>query len=209
LAENWILAAPRWIRHRIGSFPYPHWASVLLDNPIRRALENPAATIDAIGLSGTEKVLELGPGPGFFSAELASRLTTGHLDLFDIQAEMLEKARHKLELAGYFNAGFHVGTAGEDFPFPDDTFDVAFLAEVIGEVPDQPACLRSLARVLKPHGMLVFREAFPDPDRLSVSELRALAEPNGFAFIDGDENRWRGIARFRRKPPELAETLEH
>nr|WP_248923456.1 class I SAM-dependent methyltransferase [Mycobacterium intracellulare] len=209
MPDNWMLAAPRWVRQKIGAFPYPHWASVLLDNPIRRALENPAVTIDAIGLSGEENVLEVGPGPGFFSVELASRLTTGHLDLFDIQRQMLAKARDKLESAGYRNVGFHVGTAEADFPFPDNAFDVAFLAEVIGEVPDQPGCLRALARIVKPHGILVFREAFPDPDRLSVAELRALAEPNGFSFIDGQENRWRAIARFRRKSPELEATLEH
>lgn len=144
-------------------------------------------------------MLEVGPGPGFFSLELANRLSSGHLDLFDIQPEMLDKARRKLESAGYRNAGYHVGTAGADFPFPAEVFDVAFLAEVIGEIADRSACLYSLARVLKPHGKLVFREAFPDPDRLNVSELRALVEPHGFAFIDGHENRWRGIARFQRE----------
>lgn len=199
LQRNWILTAPRWMRQKAGTFPYPHWASILLDNPIRRTLESPAVTIDAIGLRGDENVLEVGPGPGFFSLELASRLSSGHLHLFDIQPEMLDKARRKLESAGYRSTGFHVGTAGADFPFPADVFDVAFLAEVIGEIPDRSACLRSLARVLKPHGKLVFREAFPDPDRLSVSELRALVEPHGFAFIDGHENRWRGIARFQRE----------
>jgi hypothetical protein len=35
----------------------------------------------------------------------------------------------------------------------------------------------SLARVLRPGGLLVFVEAFPDPDRLSVSFLRQLVEP--------------------------------
>nr|WP_319454800.1 MULTISPECIES: methyltransferase domain-containing protein [unclassified Mycobacterium] len=84
-------------------------------------------------------------------------------------------------------------------PFADATFDVAFLAEVIGEVPDQPACLNSLARVIKPGGVLVFEESFPDPDRLTVTELRELAEPAGFAFLEARGGRWRDVVRFERR----------
>lgn len=102
--------------------------------------------------------------------EIARRLTDGRLELFDIQPEMLEQA-------GLSDVGFTVGQAGDGLPFPDNTIDVAFLSAVIGEVPDKRACLRSLGQVLKPGGRLVFVEMFPDPDRLSVRELRDLAEP--------------------------------
>ena len=190
--------ALRVLRGMIGNFPYPHQASYFLDNPLRRAWENPAAAIAVIGLAGHERVLELGPGPGFFSVEIARLLPTGRLDLFDLQPEMLEKARRKLERAGYRDVGTHAGDAGAGLPFPDNTFDVAFLAEVIGEVPDQAACVRDLARVLKPGGLLVFHEEFPDPDRLSVAELRALAEPQGFTYVDARESRWRDTVRFRK-----------
>lgn len=187
----------RRLRSAVGDFPYPHQLAGLLDNPLRRALENPAASIDVIGLTGAEYVLELGPGPGFYSVEIARRLTTGQLDLFDIQPQMLEKARRKLADAGIGDVGVHVGEASAGLPFPDARFDAAFLAQVIGEVPDKTACLQSLARVLKPGGALVFHEAFPDADRLSVAELRALAEPLGFTFDDVVHSRWKDVVRFR------------
>jgi hypothetical protein len=60
------------------------------------------------------------------------------------------------------------------------------------------ACIRSLERMLRPGGLLVFVEAFPDPDRLSPSTLRKLAEPNGFAFECCDGTARRDIVRFRR-----------
>lgn len=190
----------RRARAGIGTFPYPHQAAALLDNPLRRKMENPAQSIDVLELTGTERVLEIGPGPGFFSVELAGRLSSGQLDLFDIQPQMLAKARRKLEEAGHHNVGYTAGQAGAALPFPADTFDAAFLAEVIGEVPDQPACIRSLAVVLKPGGKLVFHEAFPDPDRLSVAELRELCEPAGFVLDRSEESRWKDIVRFRRTP---------
>jgi ubiquinone/menaquinone biosynthesis C-methylase UbiE len=72
---------------------------------------------------------------------------------------------------------------------------------VIGEVPDKRACIRSLGRVLKPGGKLVFFETFPDPDRLSVQELRDLAEPENFDLVEATGNRWHDIVRFRRIAP--------
>jgi ubiquinone/menaquinone biosynthesis C-methylase UbiE len=144
-------------------------------------------------------VLELGPGPGFYSVEIARRLTDGQLDLFDLQPEMLEKAKLQLERAGFCDVGFTAGQASQELPFPDNTFDTAFLAAVIGEVPDKQACLRSLRRVLKPGGRLVFAETFPDPDRLSVQQLRDLAEPENFEFVEATGNWWCDVVSFRNR----------
>jgi ubiquinone/menaquinone biosynthesis C-methylase UbiE len=184
-------------RRQKGAAPYPHQAAFLLNNPVRRVLSNPARKVDSIGLTGSERVLEVGPGPGFYSVQIARRLTYGRLDLFDLQTEMLDKARRQLELAGFHDVGFTTGEASDGFPYPEHTFDAAFLAAVIGEVPDKPACIRSLGRVLKPGGQLVFAEAFPDPDRMSVRELRDLVEPENFVFVQATGNRWHDIVRFR------------
>lgn len=184
-----------------GPIPFPHQATFLLDNPIRRAMNKPGRLIDGLGLRGSEQVLEVGPGPGFFSVEIALRLEYGRLDLFDLQPEMLEKARRRLRRAGFEDVGFTAGQAAEAFPFPDNTFDVAFLAAVIGEVPDPQACLQSLHRVLKPGGRLVFAEMFGDPDRLSVDQLRELAEPEGFELVEAIGSRWDDVVRFRSLKP--------
>lgn len=197
MPTTWLDAVLRQTR-RAGDFPYPHWASIFLNNPIRRVLGRPGSVIDGLLLAGAERVLELGPGPGYFSTEIARRLPEGRLELFDLQPEMLAKARHALERAGCHNVGFHAGDASGELPFPDGCFDVAFLAAVLGEVPDKSACIRSLARVLRPGGLLVFVEAFPDPDRQSVSMLRALVEPEGFVFHSSGGTTWRDVVQFRR-----------
>ncbi len=189
------------LRKRREAGPFPHQATLILDNPVRRALMKPGRLIDSLGLTGSERVLELGPGPGFFSVEIARRLTYGRLDLFDIQPEMLEKARKQLARAGFGDVGFTSGQASEGLPFPDNSFDVAFLAAVIGEVPDKQTCIRSLYRVLKAGGRLVFLEMFPDPDRLSVPELRDLVEPADFDFVQSAGNRWKQLVAFRSVAP--------
>jgi ubiquinone/menaquinone biosynthesis C-methylase UbiE len=196
VAQTWLHALAEHVR-RNG--PFPHQMAFILDNRLRRLWVNPEEVIDSLALTGSEQVLELGPGPGFFSVEIARRLRRGRLELFDVQPEMLEKARHKLDSAGYRNVGFHTGEASEEFPFQDASFDVAFLAAVLGEVPDQSACARSLARVLKPAGLLVFLEVFPDPDRLNEQTLRQLAEPADFEFVDAEHSFWKDIVRFKRR----------
>jgi ubiquinone/menaquinone biosynthesis C-methylase UbiE len=162
---------------------FPHQLWFIMDNPVRRLLVNPRQVVDRLELSGSEDALEVGPGPGLFSVELALRLTSGRLEVLELQPEMLARARRKLDRAGCSNVGFHLGDAGGRLPFPDACFDVAFLAAVLGEVTDKPACLRSLARVLRPGGLLVVQEFFPDPDRMRVPEIRGVAEPAGFRFI--------------------------
>jgi len=196
MAQTWLHALAEHVR-RNG--PFPHQMAFILDNRLRRLWVNPDEVIDSLALTGSEQVLELGPGPGFFSVEIARRLSSGRLELFDVQPEMLEKARRKLDSAGYRNVGFHTGEASEEFPFHDGSFDVAFLAAVLGEVPDKSACVRSLARVLKPGGLLVFLEMFPDPDRLSVHTLCQLAEAAGFDFMDAQQSPWKDIVRFKRR----------
>ncbi len=195
MAQSWLHALAEHVR-RNG--PFPHQMAFILDNRLRRLWVNPEEIIDSLALTGSEQVLELGPGPGFFSVEIARRLSSGHLELFDVQAEMLEKARRKLDSAGYRNVGFHTGEASEEFPFQDGSFDVAFLAAVLGEVPDKSACVRSVARVLKPGGLLVFLEMFPDPDRLSVQTLRQVAEAADFDLVDAKQSPWKDIVRFKR-----------
>lgn len=44
----------------------------ILENPLRRRLFSPAKLLDKIGILAGTRVLELGPGPGFFTIEQRS-----------------------------------------------------------------------------------------------------------------------------------------
>lgn len=45
----------------------------------------------------------------------------------------------------------------------------------------------------------MFAERFPDPDRLSVADLRRLAEPAGFEFLDTHGKIRQDVVRFARR----------
>lgn len=199
MPTTWMDTVLRQTR-RVSDTPYPHWAAALLNNPVRRLIGRPGAVIESLRLAGDERVLEIGPGPGYFSAELARRLPAGRLDLFDLQPQMLDRARRRLAGIPGCHVAFHAGDASSGLPFPDESFDVAFLAAVLGEVPDPDTCVRSLERVLRPGALLVFVEAFPDPDRQSVAALRELVQPRGFVLQSWVGTTWRDVAQFRRVP---------
>jgi ubiquinone/menaquinone biosynthesis C-methylase UbiE len=185
--------------------PFPYWLSFLLDNPVRRLLISPAAVVGRLRLRPADRVLEIGPGSGFFSLELARRLPRGRLDLLDLQCEMLAKTRRKVRAAGLANVSFAQGDAGS-LPYAGASFDAALLVTVLGEVPDRRGCLQSLRRVLRPGGLLAIHEHWPDPDLIAPGDLRAAAEREGLRFEEATGPRRNYTAVFRNPASSGART---
>ncbi len=171
------------IKRFFGRGIFPYRFSATLDFPLRRLILSPRTLADRLHLQKDYRVLEIGPGPGYFSKEVARRLPYGRLELFDLQKEMLKKVRRKLESAGLQNGGFVRGDAAA-LPFGASKFDRVFLVAVLGEVGDPSACLREIRRVLRPSGILSVTEQPGDPDFLPLPVVRSLAEQNGFQFIE-------------------------
>jgi len=90
---------------------FPHQLSWLIDNPVHSLLLSPRRLADRLPLAETSQVLEVGPGSGFFSPEIARRVLLGRLHLLDIQSEMLAKARTKLEARGLRDVLYTTGPA--------------------------------------------------------------------------------------------------
>src|SRR5215213_8479691 len=83
-------------------------------------------------------------------------------------------------------------------PYPDASFDAAYLVAVLGEIPDQEAALRELARVLKPDGRLVVGELFGDPHWVRPGRLRMRAEDAGLLLERRSGSALGYFARFAR-----------
>ena len=148
-----------------------------------------------------QRVLEVGPGTGYYALDVARRLGPGgKLDVLDVQQEMLDHTVRRAGDSGITNVTPTLGDA-RALPYADGSFDAAYLAVVLGEVPDQKAALRELQRVLKPGGRLVVGEIFLDPHAVP---FRSLLERAGAAGL-GFERRVGGLlgylAAFRKEEP--------
>ncbi|MDQ3965384.1 MAG: class I SAM-dependent methyltransferase [Actinomycetota bacterium] len=143
-----------------------------------------------------ERVLEVGPGTGYYTLDVAQQLAPdGTLDILDIQQQMLDHTMRRASERGITNIVPAQGDAVV-LPYPDDTFDAAYITVTLGEIPDQKAALRELRRVLKPGGRLVVGEIFGDPHMVTFGSLRARAEEAGLRFEQRLGGRLAYFARF-------------
>jgi ubiquinone/menaquinone biosynthesis C-methylase UbiE len=181
-----------------GVYPvkYAHW----LLNPARRLFFPPSKLVHRLKLKPTDRVLEIGSGPGYFSPSVARQLRDGRLMLFDLQPGMLDIARRRLLKRGLTNFECHAGSATA-LPFADASFDIAFMVTVLGEVGDRDArglAVREAARVLKPRGLFSLTEMFGDPDYVRVSEAERLAKAAGLVAERRYGPRWFYTYNFRK-----------
>jgi ubiquinone/menaquinone biosynthesis C-methylase UbiE len=174
----------------------PYSARVLLRQP--RAGITRERLLEVLAPAPAERVLEVGPGEGYYSFDVAAALVGGRLDVLDVQQEFLEEVMQTAAERGAGNI-FATRADARDLPYEDESFDAAFLVTVIGEVPDQDAALQELRRVIKPGGRLVVGETFlGDPHAVTPGRLRERAERAGFSFERRVGNALGYFARFRR-----------
>ena len=100
----------------------------------------------------------------------------------EIQPQMIEMLRERLRAAEVRNVEVIQGD-GRQMPLPDDGFDLVFLVDVVGEIPDKPAFFGECARVLKPDGILAVTEQISDPDFHLPSTVRTLAAAAGLREV--------------------------
>jgi SAM-dependent methyltransferase len=184
------------IRARRSPAPCPYSQRLFLDLP--RPFMRRQTLRAMLDLAPGERVLEVGPGIGYYSLDIARQLAPdGRLDVLDLQQPMLDELMRRAALLGTTNV---VATQGDarDLPFPAATFDAAFLVATLGEIPDRDQALRELHRVLKPGGRLVVGEGQPDPHMLTIDDLRGRAEAIGFVCDEHQGTPFGYFARFRR-----------
>jgi SAM-dependent methyltransferase len=172
-----VLGVAYWWRKNPSACPYSQrfWVEAPHPGITRKRL------LEILAPQPGERILEVGPGTGYYSLDVAGRLDGGSLEVFDIQQEMLDHVLRKGRERGVSNIVPRLGDA-QSLPYEDGSFDAAFLVTVLGEIPDQEAALHELARVLRPGGRLVVGELFGDPHMVTIGKLRERAQGAGFVF---------------------------
>jgi ubiquinone/menaquinone biosynthesis C-methylase UbiE len=101
------------------------------------------------------RVLELGSGTGL-NLDLYPREGLECLTLTEPDPHMIKQLRSRVEEIGCAAEVFETGA--EALPFDDDSYDTVVVTLVLCTVPDQPAALKEISRVLRPGGQLLFLE---------------------------------------------------
>jgi ubiquinone/menaquinone biosynthesis C-methylase UbiE len=176
VAAGAAVGAGLWWRRNPS--PCPYGQRFWIEAP--RPLITRDRLLEALAPTPGERILELGPGTGYYSLWVARRLRPdGTLDILDIQQEMLEHTLRRAGEEGLENLRATRGDA-QELPYPDASFDAAFLVTVLGEVPDPARALLELRRVIRPEGRLVVGELLGDPHMVTLRALERLSRRTGF-----------------------------
>ena len=115
--------------------------------------------LDALDLSGSEAVLDIGCGDGRLTAALAQKVPRGRVVGIDSSPDMIAAAR-QTQQSLHPNLGFETIDATA-LPFHGE-FDLVFSTSALHWVKDHLAVLRGIRRALKSHGKLYLTFAARD-----------------------------------------------
>ena len=167
-------------RHFGGSAPenYEQFLVPVIAAPLATNL------IDIAQLRRGERVLDVACGTGVVARLAAERVgDTGAVAGLDLNPGMLAVARSVTP--SDMTIDWHEASA-EAMPLSDESFDVVLCQLGLQFVPDKPAALREMQRVLVPGGRLIINVVGPKPRAFAIL-AEALAhhiKPETSGFVD-------------------------
>ena len=175
-----VLAASYWWRKNPSACPYSQRFWVDAPHPLITRERLRAVLRPVPG----ERVLEIGPGTGYYTLDMATWLEPGGaVEIFDLQQEFLDHTMGRASERGLENV---VPTRGDAtaLPYEDDSVDAVVLTAVLAEIPDQDAALAEIARVLKPAAQLVVGELAGDPHFTPPGALERRGATAGLRLVE-------------------------
>lgn len=167
-SEYFARVAPQWDELRARHYPEAEIEQAML------AFAGPRRYASAI---------DFGTGAGRMLTLFARR--ADRLEGIDLSRQMLALARTRLSAAGVENASVRLADATAA-PFPDQTFDLAILHQVLHYLDEPARAVQEAARVLQPGGRLIVVDFAPH----DVEELRSEHAHRYLGFSDADLTSW-------------------
>ena len=188
----------RIIRH-YRKFPMPAILGSAMNAPHRKYVQPPSMIINGLELKPGMIVMELGSGTGFFTIEVAQALLPdGIVYAVDIQEEMHDKMKKRMDKYGVKNIIPVLADAESNIPLDDELIDAAYGVAVLPEIPDPSKALIEVKRILKPGGLFASGEIVMDPDFPRRGTVKKWAKQAGFTFHNQMGHALRYVLIFRK-----------
>jgi ubiquinone/menaquinone biosynthesis C-methylase UbiE len=128
-------------------------------------------------LTDNAKILEVAPGPGYFSIELA-KMGNYNITGMDISADFVEICKIN---AGRENVSinFLQGNVSK-MPFEDNAFDLIFCSAAFKNFKEPVTALREMYRVLKGNGIVLIVDMNHDVSKETLNEAAVKSSKPGF-----------------------------
>jgi SAM-dependent methyltransferase len=134
---------------------------------------DPAAVLQLAGLTEGVRAVDLCSGDGWFTLQIA-RLAASVVAI-DIDASMLDVARHRLREGGVGNVQFVAGNAFDLPQLAGEPANYVFMANAFHGVPDRERLATAVREALAPDGLFAIVNWHARPRE----ETTVLGEPRG------------------------------
>ncbi len=161
----------------------PPWLCLAFDQPLRKLIHDPAKILGLYVKDG-DTVLDLGPGKGYFTMELARRVgPSGRVIAADIQPAMLSALVRRARRRGLADR-IHPRLCPPDTLAVEDSLDFVLMFWMLHETPDPGRIFRELRILLRPEGRILFAEPKMHVSGPDFEASLALARKAGLALAD-------------------------
>lgn len=163
-----------------------------LDNPERRKILPPEATLEKLQLKKGDVVADLGCGIGYFSIPAAIIVgEMGKVYAMDISEEMLREVQERARENKVTNIET-VKTSENSFIIDDETITYVFICNVLHEAENIGSFLEEVRRILAWEGKVAIIEWIkkesiigpPMNHRIAEGELLSMLDNIGFRIIE-------------------------
>ena len=145
--------------------------------------------LDFLGLSGTELVVDAGSGSGFYTFQLAEKLTNGKILALDRSPEMLAELTRRVVKKSLNRRVEALQCDILDIPLADESADDAVSFFVWHYIKEPRRSAEELSRILKPGGKVFIADFQGDEaagghhGSMNAQDMRAILEDCGFTGI--------------------------
>ena len=170
----------------MGTHVCPWYLGYFLANPLRRLFQNPEIILSPYIRSGM-KVLEVGPGMGFFSIPMARLVgETGRIYCVDLQEKMLKNLQRRASKKHLLDR-IDIRLCSESSLQINDLtgiVDFALAFAVVHEVPDQRQLFAEIIQSLKKDGLLLISEPQGHVTKEEFENTLFIVQSNGMKLLD-------------------------
>ncbi|MDJ0862592.1 MAG: class I SAM-dependent methyltransferase [Gammaproteobacteria bacterium] len=186
-----------------------HRGARWLERPSRVREELPELVVEHMELQPAQVVADIGAGTGYFTLRISSRLPEGRVYAVDIQQEMLDILRRRLQKHSVKNVVPVLATV-TDPGLPPNSLDAALLVDAYHEFSHPFEVMQGVAAALKPGGRLFLVEYRGEDRSVPIKPLHKMTEAQARREMAAVGLRWRKTLDFLPtqhfmvfdKPPE-------
>ena len=168
-------------KHGMGSKSIEEYIA-MFEDPSRAEWQKPEQVVEALELKAGDAVADIGAGSGYFSVLFAKKVgDRGRVYATDVEQGMVDYIKKRMEKEGLKNIT-PVLCEPDNPGLAEKSVDLLFICDTWHHIPERPAYLQKIAKVLKPGGRLAIvdfkKEPTPEgpPMRMRLSREEVVQE---------------------------------